>query len=125
MDTSQLILTQTVMPPIPLDILKTNVLRKTNGELRADGVTEESRKQLAKDFEAILLNRMLEQMKGTIGHWGFEKDGAAEQVQGIFWFFLAQHVADSGGLGLWKDVYQIMTETAQTNTADQSLNSSL
>jgi Rod binding domain-containing protein len=125
MDTSQLILTQTVAPPIPLDILKMQMPGETNGGLKVNGSSEESKKQLAKDFEAILLNRMLEQMKGTIGNWGFEKDGAAEQVQGIFWFFLAQHVADSGGLGLWKDVYRMMTETAQTNIADQSLNSSV
>jgi len=62
--------------------------------------------QVAKDFESVLLNKLLGEMKDTIGDWGFEKDGVCEQVQGIFWLYLAQDIANQGGLGLWKDIYE-------------------
>ncbi|MEJ2648354.1 MAG: hypothetical protein P8016_08120 [Sedimentisphaerales bacterium] len=47
-------------------------------------------------------------MKDTIGNWGFEKDSASEQVDGIFWLYLARDMADKGGLGLWKNIYDSM-----------------
>jgi len=66
----------------------------------------ESREQIAKDFESVLLNKLLDEMKNTIGDWGFDKDGICKQVQGIFWLYLVQDIANQGGLGLWKDIYE-------------------
>ena len=62
--------------------------------------------QAAKDFESLLLNKLLDQMKNTIGDWGFEKDGVSSQVDGIFWLYLARDISEQGGLGLWKDIYK-------------------
>jgi hypothetical protein len=42
----------------------------------------------------------------TMGKWDSEEDGTGQQVQGLFWLYLAQDVADKGGVGLWKDIYR-------------------
>ena len=113
MDSAKLILTEPVSPPTPLNRLD-----------RPDfnNIPEERKKQIAKDFESVLLSKMLDQMKNTIGDWGFEKDGASNQVQGIFWMFLSRDIANNGGIGLWKDIYQLLNNTNSANTAGKSVN---
>ncbi len=68
---------------------------------------EEQKRQIARDFESVLLTKLFDQVRESIGTWGFEEeDVASQQVQGLFWFYLARDVADKGGFGLWKDIYQ-------------------
>ena len=116
-----MILTQPVLPPSLLESLSGTTSRISNlrklepGEI--DSISEEKKKQIAKDFESILLTKLLDEMKNTIGDWGFDKDGAAKQIQGIFWLYLASDIANNGGLGLWKDIYQFLTNADQANTA--------
>lgn len=68
--------------------------------------SDEKKQQVAHDFESVLLTRLFDQVRQSMGQWDLEQDGAAQQVQGLFWFYLAREVADQGGVGLWKDVYQ-------------------
>jgi Rod binding domain-containing protein len=68
--------------------------------------SDEQKKQIAKDFESVLLTKLFDQVQESIGQLDLEEDGAAPQVQGLFWFYLARDAADKGGLGLWKDIYQ-------------------
>ncbi len=69
--------------------------------------SDEQKKQLAKDFESVLLTRLFEQVQESTGNWGLEEeDGTSQQVQGLFWLFLARDVADKGGFGLWQDLYR-------------------
>jgi Rod binding domain-containing protein len=112
MDRAKLILTEPVLPPVPLENSRASELKN---------VSEEKRKQIAKDFESVLINKMLDEMKNTIGSWGLEKDGPSEQIQGIFWMYLARDIGDNGGLGLWKDIYQFMTKADNSSTAGKSL----
>ena len=105
---ANLLLTQPVSPPTPMEHL-------SKAELA--NVPQDKKKQIAKDFESVLLNKMMDQMKDTIGDWGFEKDGASEQVHGLFWLYLSQDVANNGGIGLWKEIYQFLTAGDQTNAA--------
>ena len=109
METANLILTEPVLPPAPLDNLNVISLYKkiATGQLsKTNEFSEEKKEQIAKDFESVLLNKVLDEMKNTIGDWGFEKDGASKQVQGIFWLYLAHDIANKGGFGLWKDIYE-------------------
>lgn len=99
MDASNLLLTEAVLPPKPL-----NDLAKTGSS-----VSQQKKEQIAKDFEAVFIDKILEQMKESIGDWGFEKDAAMTQVQGIFWMHLARDIANNGGFGLWKDIYKFLT----------------
>jgi len=72
---------------------------------------EEQKKQIAKDFESVLLAKLFDQVQESIGTWGFEEeDVASQQVQGLFWLHMARDVADKGGLGLWKDIYQYLQQ---------------
>jgi Rod binding domain-containing protein len=107
---AQLLLTQPVLPPTPVEHLSKTDLAN---------VSEDKKKQSAKDFESVLLNKLMEQMKNTIGDWGFERDGASEQVQGLFWLYLSQDVANNGGIGLWKEIYQFLTSGDQTNAVQK------
>ncbi len=70
---------------------------------------EEEKKQIARDFESVLLTKLFDEVKQSIGQWNFEEDGedgASQQVHGLFWLYLAQDVSDKGGFGLWKEIYQ-------------------
>jgi Rod binding domain-containing protein len=112
MDSAKLILTEPVLPPVLMEHLQQSEIKN---------VSEEKRKQIAKDFESVLINKILDEMKNTIGSWGFDKDGPSEQVQGIFWLYLAREIGNNGGMGLWKDIYQFMTNTDSSNTSGKSL----
>ncbi len=68
---------------------------------------DEEKKQIGKDFESVLLTKLFDQVQASIGDSGFdEEDSGAQQVRGVFWLYLAQDMADKGGIGLWKDIYQ-------------------
>lgn len=60
--------------------------------------------QAAKDFEAVLLHKMLQQMANTIPDSPLLNEGAGKQVRDMFWHYLAQDLSDKGGLGLWKQI---------------------
>jgi Rod binding domain-containing protein len=109
MDSVQLILTQPVSPPSLLDNINTSNI---------GSVSDEKKKQIAKDFESVLLNKIFDEMKNTVVDWDSEEDGASEQIQWIFWLHLARDVADNGGLGLWEDIYKFIKDTNQTNIAN-------
>ncbi len=68
--------------------------------------SDEEKKQLAKDFEAVFLTRVFDEVKKSVQDSGFDEDVAADQVHGMFWSYLAQDVANKGGFGLWQDLYQ-------------------
>jgi len=102
-----LILTDLISVPTPL--------RNLN---KVDVIPEQKKEQVAKDFESILLSRLLDEMKSSIGDWGFEESASSEQIQGIFWLYLARHLANNGGLGMWRDIYQTLPNPEQTNKND-------
>ena len=115
MDSTQLISTEIVPPQVQLEEYHGLPARDTTAKMavvrKFDALQEDKKKQTAKDFESILIYKLLEEMKNTIGDWGFEKDEASRQVQGIFWLYLARDIANDGGFGLWKDVYQLLTDS--------------
>jgi len=74
------------------------------------------KEKIAKDFESIFITHMLGEMKKGIGQWGFEQDGASQQIQDLFWTFMGQEAGRQGGIGLWKDIYGSMLSTEETPT---------
>ena len=80
-------------------------------------IPDDKAEKIAKDFESVLLYKLMEQMQRTVGESGLLSSGISKQVKGIFWFYLAQEVADSGGLGLWKDIYRQITSSGQSAQA--------
>lgn len=87
--------------------------------------SEAKKIQSAKDFESVFINKLLDEMKNTVGDWGEEKDGPAQQVDGIFWLYLARDIADQGGFGMWKDIYKVVNNSEQKNTTSESLDKKL
>ncbi|MHC4551151.1 MAG: hypothetical protein ACYSUT_00070 [Planctomycetota bacterium] len=88
--------------------------------------TEQKQKEkFAKDFESVIIGKLLDEMKNTIGQWGFEQDGAAEQVQGLFWMNLSQDLGQKGGMGLWKDIYNSLENPADQQAANETIDESL
>jgi len=80
---------------------------------------------LAKDFESVFIAKIFDQVKESIGNWGLEEDGASRQIQGLFWYYLAQDVADKGGFGLWRDIYRQFQEMEDAGVAGASLDGTL
>ncbi len=116
MDGTNLILTQPVPPPVSLNGFEAASLEGRTAQTQLPNLSEEQEKQVARDFESVLLHRVLDQMKDTIVDWGSEKDGTSKQVQGIFWLYLARDIADNGGFGLWKDIYKFMSDANHPNS---------
>lgn len=105
MDGADLMLTTPAMMPGPLET--------TAG---AGPAGTEKTEQLAKDFESVLLTRIVDAMKETIGKSGFEaEDAASDQVHGLFWLYLARDIADKGGFGLWKDLSRFFNDLQKTD----------
>jgi Rod binding domain-containing protein len=107
MDSAKLMFTEAVGLPTPLDVPK---------GLGADGtgrIRDPKTEQLAKDFESVLIEKLLDQMKDTIGEWGFEQDGPSKQVRGLFWLYMAREMANQGGFGLWRDLHQFFEQKGQ------------
>lgn len=119
MDSTKLILTGEVSPPLPLGQLSESVLSKKMTEwesAKIEGDSAEGKVQAAKDFEAVFINKLLEAMRNTIGEWGFEKDGVSKQIHGMFSLYLAQHIADNGGFGMWREIYDSLTDQGRAET---------
>jgi len=55
-------------------------------------------------------------MKDTVPDDDWE-DSSSEQIQGLYWSFMAQAVSEEGGFGMWKDLYSTM---ARQQKADRS-----
>lgn len=73
----------------------------------------------AKDFESVLVQKLMEEMKNTIPESGLTEDGASKQMQDLFWLYLGQNVGQQGGLGLWKQmVRQLRTPEAKAAGAN-------
>lgn len=87
--------------------------------------TEAAKIKFSKDFESVFINKLLDEMKNTIGNWGEEKDGASQQIDGIFWLHLGRELADKGGLGMWKNIYESLNKAEQKNSVPELLDKKL
>jgi Rod binding domain-containing protein len=128
MDGADLILTMPVTLPDPLVTTGSGEITGATGKVGTAGVKSADAKKtekMAKDFESVLVTKLLDEMKETIGQWGFEEEAGASQVKGLFWLYLARDVADKGGLGLWKDLNRFFTDLQNKDTQAKSLDEKL
>lgn len=91
----------------------------------ATSATQKKTEQAAKDFESVLLTKVLEEMQSTVSQFSTDEEAGSEQVKGLFTLFLARDMADKGGLGLWKDLNTFFNDMQKTNTTSQSLDEKL
>lgn len=111
MDLSNSILTEHV--PLPDKLPYTDCIKN---------VPDIKKKHIAKQFESLLLNRILEQMNNTIGLLDGQDKAAMGQIRGIFNMYLSRHISDSGGFGLWKDIYKSLSNINPQNKNTDSIN---
>jgi Rod binding domain-containing protein len=127
MDSAEMMLNNPILS-MPLESLSQTPSYQKIAKLREGEpgeISDDEKEQIAKDFESVLLHKLFDEMKNTIENWGGDEDVASEQVQGIFWLYLSRHIADNGGLGMWKDIYQYLNSPNQTNTTTKSLDKNI
>ena len=104
---------------------------ETIGDLKqlqklSEGFGQDKEKAVSelKKFESIFIMKLLEQMENTAGEWGFEKDESDKQVNNIFSLSLADELAQSGGFGIWEQLYKSLVQSSEvgpTNTLDSAI----
>jgi len=67
---------------------------------------EQKKWKIAQRFEAIFIHKMLEQMKSSTLESGLLEDSSSKQIKGMYWSFMADAVAENGGIGLAEQIYQ-------------------
>jgi flagellar protein FlgJ len=66
------------------------------------------------DFEAILVHRMLEEMRRTLRHDGLLDGGTGREVyESLYYQEIATRVSRAGGLGIGERLYRQMAEQAR------------
>jgi len=99
--------------PVDLNALPSAAVERYRQTDIGKDLSEEQTKQVAKDFESVLLHKLLDAMKKTVPESNLFETGISKQFQDIFWFHLAQEMADQGGLGIWKMIYQQMNLSSE------------
>jgi Rod binding domain-containing protein len=128
MNGSDLLLTTPVTPPGTLGTTSGAGLTAKTGNIQSNNVKpadDKKTEKIAKDFESVLLTRLLDEMKNTIGNGLGEEEAGSEQVKGLFWLCLARDMSDKGGLGLWKDLNRFFKDIQKTDTSAKSLDEKL
>jgi Rod binding domain-containing protein len=128
MNGSDLLLTTPVTPQGALGTTSGAGLAAKTGNVQSNNVksTEDKKtEKIAKDFESVLLTRLLDEMKNTVGNGLGEEEAGTEQVKGIFWLYLARDMSDKGGLGLWKDLNRFFKDMQKADTSAKSLDEKL
>ena len=83
-------------------------------EPAARGKSHGQNEKTAKDFESLLLHKLLEGMERTIPKSGLLDGGSITgQVRSLFWHHMARELADKGGIGLWKEIQGQMERIAE------------
>lgn len=90
----------------PIDKLKTTGINSADEKLKVE---------TAKNFESILLQQLVSAMKETIEESSIDDDNAGKQVYDMFYSFLSDNMAENGGLGIWKEVYNMMNQNQSQN----------
>ena len=87
---------------------------------KTDSSSQDKKIKAVKDFESVFITKLLEVMENAIGDWGLEKDATSKQVRGIFSMYLGRHLGQSGGFGIWKDVYESLRNSDDPGKTIQS-----
>jgi Rod binding domain-containing protein len=73
---------------------------------------EQRKVDSAKGFESLLVGKLVDSMKDTVGSSGLLEDEGSEQVQAMFWMHMSTAISQQGGVGLWKDIYKSIYGTS-------------
>lgn len=74
--------------------------------LQVKGAKEKQLREAARDFEGVLVNTLMNEMQKTVGESGLFENSQTKQIQGMFWQFMSDEVANKGGIGLADQLYR-------------------
>jgi len=97
-----------IPPPMIADTADGLMAARLSRALQRPANDPKQAEEAAKDFESVLLHKVLEAMDRTVPEGGLLDSGASRQIRGMFWYYLAQDAARQGGLGLWKSIHEDM-----------------
>ncbi len=80
-----------------------------------DNATPEQLKKVAQDFEGVLIEKLMQEMKKTIPESEMFSGAGMEQIQDMFWSFLSEEVSQNGGIGLAQGLYRDLCRSAGVN----------
>ena len=110
----------------PIDITAAAKVGLDNGAQALQGLVSSAKnkrdprelEKIAKDFEAVFLQKITDEMRKSVPQSGLLDSSAMDQTQGIFWSELSGELGRKGGLGLWK---QLLKEfRASTHSTPQA-----
>ena len=81
---------------------------------------DQAARQVAHDFEGILLTKLVDAMSRTVPDSGLFDDGITKQIKGMFWSFLAQDVGQRGGMGIWQEIYRQIKSDPSEHGAEEA-----
>jgi Rod binding domain-containing protein len=88
-------------------------------------IEDERKKKIAKDFEGVLLNKVMDEMQNSVPESGLFEDETSKQTQSLFSMYMAQDVAAKGGMGFWKQIYAQMNETSGQSVPASTMDTTL
>ena len=94
-------------------------MEPTGPSKAADGTAQQEKlKKVARDFESVFVHQVMSVMKDTVPADDEQEDSSSEQIQGMYWSFMAQAVGDEGGIGMWKDLYSMMSRQQKAGSIE-------
>ena len=97
-------------------------INQTASTLTSANASDKAKLKAAKDFEGLLIYKLLDEVKKTIPESGLLGGGAqTRQMQDIFWHYLSDELANQGGFGMWKQIYGQIGNEFQAGEAGQSV----
>ncbi len=77
-----------------------------------DILLERRKVEAAKGFESLLIGKLVDSMKETVGESGLLEDEGSEQMTSMFWMHMSSAMSEQGGVGIWKDIYRSIYGTS-------------
>ncbi|MDO8302390.1 MAG: rod-binding protein [Sedimentisphaerales bacterium] len=93
--------------------------------IHLDSIGEERKKKIAKDFEGVLVSKVMEEMQNSVPESGLFEDETSKQTQSLFSMCMSQDVANKGGFGLWKQIYEQMGTMPERSASPQAMDTAL
>jgi Rod binding domain-containing protein len=90
----------------------------SGGVSKSAAAEQEKLKKAAKDFESVMVHQVMNVMKDTVQKDEENEDSSSEQIQGLYWSFMAQAVGEGGGFGMWKDLYSTMAQQQKAGSIE-------
>jgi Rod binding domain-containing protein len=96
---------------------------------KADAAASKKIEQVAKGFEGLFVKKLTDQINSGVEQFRAEgddeEDNQGDQIRNMFSMFMSEHIANNGGIGFWKKIYQQIAETNSKSADIQKVDSKI